>query len=146
MVKHTQACYASWLSWPSNTYPWHNSNHMVEIYRWNRQWKWWLAKTLNSRPNHVGATGIKCPVMVTQYHEINYVHVIMGLKKKTKRRETNNLQCNKNHSSPGKLNIYCLFHGIQCQGCHGNHNSREENCPFHISWWKKSQVDHEWQK
>ena len=83
-------------------------------------------------------TGIKCPVMVTQYHEINYVHVIIGVKKKTKQRETNNRQCNKNHSSTGKLNIYCSFHEIQRQGYHENHNSQEENCPFHILWRKKS--------
>ena len=68
----------------------------------------------------------------------NIMKVIMGIKKKTKQRETNNLQCNKNHSSPAKLNIYCSFHGIQCQDYHGNHNSQEENSPFHISWRKKS--------
>ena len=33
-------------------------------------------------------------------------------KKRAKQRETNNIQCHKNHSSSGKLNIYCSFHGI----------------------------------
>ena len=55
----------------------------------------------------------------------------MGAKKKrTKQRETNDIQCNKNHSPSEKLDIYCPFPEIQLQGYYGNHNSQEENCPF----------------
>ena len=82
--------------------------------------------------------------MVTQYHEINYVHVIIGVKKRqNKERLTTDNVIKITVHQKIKIFIARFMKSNVKATMEITNYSQEENCPFHILWRKKSYADHE---